>query len=234
MDRTISVSGSATVATSPDVADVRLGVSLTRETVGDARTAVAAAMTAVLDALRSTGIEPADIRTAALNLDPHYQYDPAGQQSLIGYQATNVVAVTVREMGRIAAVIDGALGAGATSLDSLSFRIADPGPLQAEARRAAVDDARERAETLAQAAGVEIAGVVSIAEIEPGGCSRTSRSWRASGPPRSPYRPRSKPAAPRSQSQSPWSTRSTTRTEAAQPSCRPSGPLSRSGRRRGD
>ena len=169
MDRTISVSGSASLATSPDVADIRLGVSLTRPTVGEARATVAATMTAVLDAVRAAGIEPADIRTSALSLDPHYQYDPAGEQKLIGYRATNVVTVSARDLGRIATVVDAALEAGATSLDSLAFQIADPAPLQAAARRAAVDDARARAETLAEASGVAIIGVISITEMESGG-----------------------------------------------------------------
>ncbi len=168
MRRTISASGSASLAGTPDVADVRLGVGLTRLTVAEARAGAAATMTAVLEAVRDAGVEPADIRTSSLSLAPQYRYEPDRDPILSAYLVTNLVAVTVRDLGRLGRVVDGALEAGATSLDGLTFRIAEPGPLEAAARRAAVADARARAEVLAAAAGVAITGVVSISELDSG------------------------------------------------------------------
>jgi uncharacterized protein YggE len=164
-ERTITVSGSGSVAASPDVAEVRLGVRITRPTVREATASAAETMAAILDAVRAAGADSPDIRTTALSLEPHYEHDrTAGKPSLAGYQATNLVTLTVRDLEQLGPVVDGALGAGATSLDGLSLRIADPAPLEAAARQAAVADARARAEILAAAAGVSIAGVVSIVE----------------------------------------------------------------------
>src|SRR6185436_17047904 len=69
-----------------------------------------------------------------------------------------------RDLDALAAVIDGALGAGATSLDGLAFRLDDPTEAERTARTSAVAVARARAEVLAAAAGVSIAGVADIVE----------------------------------------------------------------------
>jgi uncharacterized protein len=168
MRRTISVPGSASLAGTPDVADVRLGVGLTRLTVAEARAGAAATMTAVLEAIRDAGVEAADIRTSNLSLTPQYRYEQDRDPILSAYLVTNQVTVTVRDLGRLGRVVDDALEAGATSLDGLAFRIAEPGPLQVAARQAAVADARARAEVLATAAGAVITGVVSISELDSG------------------------------------------------------------------
>ncbi len=72
--------------------------------------------------------------------------------------------VTVRDLAVLGAVIDGALTAGATSLDGLAFRVEDPREPERAARVAAVAEARQRADVLAEAAGVTIAAVGDIVE----------------------------------------------------------------------
>jgi uncharacterized protein len=70
----------------------------------------------------------------------------------------------VRELGSVGEVIDGSLRAGATSLDGLAFQVADPSAPETAARTAAVADARAKADVLAAAAGIRIAGVADIVE----------------------------------------------------------------------
>ena len=70
----------------------------------------------------------------------------------------------MRDLATLGAVVDGALGAGATSLDGLAFRVEDPSAAEAAARTAAVAQARARAEVLAAAADVRLAGVSDIVE----------------------------------------------------------------------
>ena len=77
---------------------------------------------------------------------------------------TNTVEATVRAIETAGAVIDAALAAGATSMDGLTFRVADPTEALAEARRLAVADARTRAATLAAEADVRVGSVVAIVE----------------------------------------------------------------------
>jgi len=162
---TIVTTGTGRIAVEPDIADLRLGVAIARPTVAEARTAAAEAMTAILAAVADAGVEARDVRTTTLSVQPRFDYRDGKPPTLTGYDLANVVAVTVRDLRKVGEVIDGALVAGATSLDGLTFRLADPRPAEREARTAAVAEARERADVLAGAAGVTIAGVHDIVEL---------------------------------------------------------------------
>lgn len=164
-DHTISVTGTGRVILAPDVADLRLGVSVQRTTVKAARADAAKAMTAVIAALKKLGIADADIQTSGITLQPQYDYSNGGNTPrLIGYQFSNSVAVKVHKLDVLGDAIDGALAAGATTLDSVSFRVDDETRAEAQARTAAMADAKAKAQALATAAGVSITGVSSITE----------------------------------------------------------------------
>ena len=161
---TIVVGGTGRVSVQPDVAELRLGIAISRATVKEARAAAAAAMAAVLAAIEGAGVARLDLRTTLLSVAPRYDYRENEGPRLVGYDLANVVEVTIRDLDRLAGTIDGALEAGATSLDGLSFRLEDPSEAERMARTSAVAVARARAEVLAEAAGVTIAGVVAISE----------------------------------------------------------------------
>ncbi|MFI5226505.1 MAG: SIMPL domain-containing protein [Candidatus Limnocylindrales bacterium] len=162
---TIAVSGTGRVVLSPDVADVQLGVTVTRSSVKAARADAATAMTAVLAALRSAGIADKDLKTSILSLQPQYDYSNSGNPPrLTGYIFSNAVSATVRNLDSLGGAIDGALAAGATSLDGVNFRVDDETKAEAQARTAAMADAKGKADALASAAGVSITGVASIVE----------------------------------------------------------------------
>jgi uncharacterized protein YggE len=164
---TIVVSGTGRVAVQPDVADLRLGVSISRPTVDSARADAVATMEAILAAVEAAGVPRRDVRTSLLSVQPRYDYRDGKAPTLTGYEMANVVEVTVRDLAKLGATIDGTLGAGATSMDGLSFRVADPAPAEREARVLAMGAARSRAEVLAEAAGLEIVGVSDIVEGAP-------------------------------------------------------------------
>src|SRR6478672_4341360 len=164
---TIVVSGTGRVAVEPDVADLRLGVAIARPTVEAARAASAEAMTAILASIAGAGVARRDVRTTLLSVQPRYDYRDGKAPTLTGYDLANVVEVTVRDLGSLGGVVDGALTAGATSLDGLSFRVDDPREAERAARTAAVAEARARADVLAAAAGVAITGVSDIVEGGP-------------------------------------------------------------------
>jgi uncharacterized protein YggE len=164
-EHTISVTGTGRVVLTPDTADVRIGVSVTAGTVKVARGRAAEAMTAVIASLRSAGIAEKDIQTATLSLQPTYDYSSQTTPPRVtGYNLTNVVAVTVRNLDVLGDAIDGAMAAGATSLDGVSFRVEDQAAAERQARQAAMAEAEAKAKTLADAAHVSISGVSSISE----------------------------------------------------------------------
>ena len=165
---TIVVSGTGRVGIEPDIADLRLGVAVSRPAVDAARAEAARLMDAILAAVDSAGVARKDVRTALLSVQPRYDYRESRTPALTGYELANVVEVTVRDLAKLGDVVDGTLAAGATSMDSLSFRVADPTPAEAEARRRAMAEARARADVLAEAAGLAIEGVADIVEGGPG------------------------------------------------------------------
>ncbi len=163
-EHTISVSGTGRVTLQPDVADLRLGVSLNRPTASEARSAAASAMTKVVAAIKAGGVADKDIQTSTLYLQPVYDYTNNGQGKLTGFQLTNVVAVTVRSIDKVGDLVDAAVAAGATSVDGVSFRVDNQTAAENQARTAAVNDAHAKALALASAAGVSLGSVASIAE----------------------------------------------------------------------
>lgn len=164
-EHTISVSGTGHVVISPDVADLRLGVSVTKSTVKAARAAAADSMNRVMAALKKLGIADADLQTSGLSLQPVYDYSNNGNPpKLTGYTLSNGVAVTIRDLDKIGDAIDDGLAAGATTLDGVTFRVDDPAKAQAQARQQAMAQAKSMADTLASSAGVSITGVASISE----------------------------------------------------------------------
>ena len=162
---TITVAGSGTASGSPDIALLTFGVEAEAESVAAARDRAAEAMSAVLDALRADGVAEEDIQTTRFSIQPRYEF-PDGRQVLVGFVVSNVVTVKIRDLDNVGRLIDAPVAAGGdlVRIENLRFTIDDPSTLQAQAREEAMREARERAETLARAAGVSLGPPVSITE----------------------------------------------------------------------
>lgn len=164
----ITVHGSGVVLAVPDVMRVEVGVQA-RDVHPDAALAAAnRAMAAVVQDLLGAGVDPADVRTTRLDL--RTDYDRQGR-AVAGYVATQGLAVVLRDLGVAGARLSAALGAAgdAARLDGLQLDVADDRELAAQAREAAVADARQRAETYAGAAGRSLGRVLRITEVSPDG-----------------------------------------------------------------
>ena len=162
--RTVSTTGTGRVTLAPDLVELRLGVAITRSSASQAQADAAAAMTAVLAALRSAGAAAGDLRTEGLTLQPVVDYRSDGPPVLRGYELRNGVVARLRDMARLSAAIDGAIAAGATTLDGVRFDVEDRRAAEAAARDAAVADALEKAAALAKAAGASLGVVLSVTE----------------------------------------------------------------------
>jgi hypothetical protein len=122
-------------------------------------------MTRILAALKALGIDDKDIQTSNVSLQPTYDYSSGiNPPRITGFQMSNSVTVTIRALDKLGDAIDNSLAAGATSLDGVTFRVNDETSAEAQARQAAMTEARSKADTLAAVAGISIAGVASIAE----------------------------------------------------------------------
>ena len=161
--RSISVSGTGRVKAEPDIANVSVGVTKQGADAGEASSKAAESMSSVIDALLAMGIAETDIQTTSINLNPMYDWDD-NPPNIVGWEASNMGSITVRDIESVGEVVDPAPEAGATNVSGISFQVEDPTAAQAEARAAAVADAEAKAQQLAVAAGVNIIGVITISE----------------------------------------------------------------------
>jgi uncharacterized protein YggE len=160
----ISVTGEATVSVPPDLAEIDGGVTSEAKTAREASEANNAAMGKVLQALKGAGIEEKDIRTSRLSLQPQSAPNRSGPSAIAGYRASNRVTVRVRDVAKVASVIDTLVGAGANEIGGINFVVSQASKLLDEARERAVADARRKAEIYARAAGVTLGAPLSISE----------------------------------------------------------------------
>jgi hypothetical protein len=165
----ISVNGEGLVKAKPDVAKAQIAVDVTHANVAEAQQDAATRMDRVMARLKEMGVAADDIKTAQYALYPLYDYSQnRDQPKLTGYRVVNTISVTMRQLDKVGAILDAVTSAGATRIDGVSFSIADPTPLQSQARASAVKQARSRAEELAKAAGVSLGKVAAINESTAG------------------------------------------------------------------
>ena len=162
----ISVSGTGRATAEPDLVLLQLGIEVERSTVAAAREDAAASQQAILDALQANGVDEDDIQTVQLSVGTRYDYSSDNERVLRGYNVSNVVSITLRGVEGASAVIDAAIAAGGNNVvvRDIAFAIDDPTELREAARRDAVEDARERASQLADAAGIKLGRPISIVE----------------------------------------------------------------------
>ena len=160
----ISVTGEATMSVAPDQAQVDGGVTSDAKTAREASDANNAAMGKVLLALKGAGIDEKDFQTSRLSLQPKYAPDRSGPSTVVGYRASNRVTIKVRDVSKIAGVIDVLVAAGANEIGGINFVVSQASKLLDDIREKAIADARRKAEIYAKAAGVTLGEPLSIAE----------------------------------------------------------------------
>jgi hypothetical protein len=163
----LAVTGEATVTATPDMAVVSVGVVTQAPRAADALAQNSKAMSAAIAVVKESGIEPRDVETSQIALRPQYSYPPQGTREapkLSAYEASNNLAIRVRELGRLGALLDRLVAAGANQIRGIELMLAKPEPLRDEARVAATKDAIRKAGVLAEAAGVRIVRILTIRE----------------------------------------------------------------------
>src|SRR5260370_34008880 len=117
----ISVTGEATVSVAPDLAQIDGGVTSEAKTAREASDANNAAMGRVLLALKGAGIEEKDFQTSPLSLPPQSAPNRTGPSAIVGYRASNRVTIRLRDVTKVANVIDTLVAAGANDIGGINF-----------------------------------------------------------------------------------------------------------------
>jgi uncharacterized protein YggE len=166
----ILVSGEGTAEVAPDMAVLQLTVTREAKTAREALDANSAAMSKVIAAMRSAGIDKRDLQTANFSIQPRYHHprpQAGGEREapqIVAYLVRNSLTVRVRDLGNVGEILDKSVSLGVNEGGRITFTNADPSAVINQARVAAVRDALSRAETLADAADVDLGEVLEISE----------------------------------------------------------------------
>ncbi len=162
--RTISVTGSGQANLVPDIAYLYLGVHTEKPTASEAMAENNAQTQSMIDALTKFGIDKKDIRTTNFSIYPQDKYDPqsgtpTGEKV---YSVDNTVYVTVRDLKQLGDLLDTVVAAGANTINSIQFDVADKAEAIKTARAEAVKDAQAQAQELADSAGVTLGEIQAL------------------------------------------------------------------------
>ncbi len=180
---TITLSGHGEVSAVPDIANVYFTLRKELKTAKEAQDAVAEKEKSALDFLKSKNIADQDIKTVNVSVYPKYDYVRAlcpqvgvngvsgasydcgnRKQALTGYEASESITVKIRNTDDAGAIMQGLGNVGVSDLTGPNFAIDDEDGLKAEARKKAIDDAREKAKVLAKDLGVRLGRIANFSE----------------------------------------------------------------------
>lgn len=161
---TLNLSAYGETRVAPDIASITLGVSIQAPTAAEAMQANRTRMNATVQALKARGIADRDIQTSNLNLEAQYVYEQNTPRRLTGYQASNLVTITVRDLARLGGVVDAVVAAGANEINGISFGLANPQAAEDAARQAAVKALAAKAALYAGATGHRVSRLVNLSE----------------------------------------------------------------------
>jgi uncharacterized protein YggE len=165
----VTVTGTGEIQAKPDEAQISVGVVTNSSTALQAAQENARFSNDVQEAAKLAGITPDDMQTQNYSVNPQYSYPPAGSNEppkITGYQVSNTVRITERNIGMLSTVLDGVTKAGSNTINSIDFTIQHVSGLEDKALRMAAQRARAKAEIIAAASGMKLGSPISIQEGE--------------------------------------------------------------------
>jgi uncharacterized protein YggE len=162
---TFDVTGTGKITTVPDKAVVNLGVTANDASVKAVQDKANTIINAIDNALAKLGIQKTDIQTDNYSLNPNYDYT-TGSQKITGYTVNANLSVSVTDFSKLNQAIDDATAVGANQVGGVNFTLTDVKKQQVEndARKLAIDDAKQKAQDLAGLAGMRLGRIVNISE----------------------------------------------------------------------
>lgn len=162
----ITVVGTGSAHTVPDVSDWSFGVQSDADTASAALKEASAAARRILNALRGAGVSREDLRTEQVSLYPQMSSDG---RAVVGYSASSSVQATVHRISESGSILDAAVRAGANQVSGPTLRVSDSRAQYRNAAAVALEDARARARAIAAEAGVALGAPIAIIESGGGG-----------------------------------------------------------------
>ena len=161
------VEGTGEVSVVPDIAKVSLGIDESGATLEAVQKSANAKSKTLVDALKGLGIDEKDIKTTNYSVFPEYDYQGRTPR-ITGYRVSISYEVKVKDFDKVNEVLVGVTGAGANVVGNVSFEVNEETKNKklGEAREEAVAEAKQKAQSLASAAGVSLGKILNISESQ--------------------------------------------------------------------
>jgi len=160
----ITISGTGEVYATPDIAKLTLGVQTEGADVKSITQENTETMNKVIDAAKSLGVEAKDIQTTQYSVTPKYNWTQERGQVLEGYTITQNIELKIRDFSKIGDILSKSTESGANNIGNLQFSIEDAEKIKTQARAKAIEQAKIKAQTIAQQAGVKLGDVINVYE----------------------------------------------------------------------
>ena len=164
-ERLISVVGTAEVNVPPDQVILNLGVESRDKALAAAKADNDSRIKKVIALARDSGVDPKDIMTSSVQMQP--QYSDEKTPRLIGYEVSQTIALTVKDLSKYETLMTQLLDAGVNRVDSVNFGLASDRKYRDEARAKAIRAAKEKAVAMATELGQAVGRPWAVSEESP-------------------------------------------------------------------
>lgn len=162
---TISATATGDVYAKPDLAIVSFSVVNEAKTATEALTKNAEKINAVIDFVKSGGVDLKDLKTTNFSINPRYEWRKDGNERIfVGYEVSQSLEIKIRDLSKIGELIEGATGEGANQVGNLYFAVDNQDKISSEARQKAIDEAKTKAQELSSQLGVKLGKIVNFSE----------------------------------------------------------------------
>jgi uncharacterized protein YggE len=162
----IQTLGTSELTVEPDMAEIQVEVSITKDSAKAAKEASDKAVSQFIERLLKAGIDKKHISSANINLQPQYKYEKNKEPELIGYRANRQVSVTVIKFNELNAMLDTALEQGINKINNVSLKSSKEAQVVLKARQAAIKDAQAKAASLAQGFGMQLGELWQVTYLD--------------------------------------------------------------------
>jgi uncharacterized protein len=164
-DSAFSASGKSTVTTLPDKAEVTLGISRRENDIKQAQSSANDIINKINTDIQALGVSKDDIKTQNYSIYPIYDYN-SGTQRITGYSVDISLTVSLTNFENLNKVVDLATQAGANQVSGIQFKLSEAkeNEVKEQARKEAIQDAKDNAQELANLAGMKLGKVINVVE----------------------------------------------------------------------
>ena len=162
----LTVTGTGESKAQPDEVSITVGVQLREKGVEQVSTETSSRSSAIISYLLSNGVADKDIQTSYVTLQPYFSYESTQAGNLLPdyYTSTKSITFSLKDLSTYDQIMTGLYDAGINSVDEVSFKVTDIEDRQQEARKKAIANAKQIAQTLADGLGAKLNGVYSISD----------------------------------------------------------------------